>query len=73
MLAVLHKSDYRLHRGERRRGYSATRLAHRRAYSSSNGGKLPTMSLYSLPLLRDSQSASKPLFTTCGDRRKGRR
>ena len=25
------------------------------------------MSLYSLPLLRDSQSASKPLFTTCGN------
>ena len=68
-LAVLHKSDYRLQRGERRRGYSASRLArsHVSRYSSSIGGKLPTMSLYSLPLLRDSQSASKPLFTTCGN------
>ena len=68
-LAVLHKSDYRLQRGERRRGYSASRLArsHVARYSSSIGGKLPTMSLYSLPLLRDSQSASKPLFTTCGN------
>ena len=66
---MIHKSDYRLQRGERRRGYSASRLArsHVACYSSSIGGKLPTMSLYSLPLLRDSQSASKPLFTTCGN------
>ena len=70
---MIHKSDYRLQRGVRRRGYSASRLArsHVACYSSSIGGKLPTMSLYSLPLLRDSQSASKPLFTTCGNRRGG--
>ena len=29
------------------------------------------MCLYSLPLLRDSQSVSKPLFTTCGNERGG--